>query len=85
MARGRLWILSWLMVFMVGAIGGRCFTILWSVVGFFIMGGGQCFTQYMVGGRWSVVGGWLVVSIFVLRHGNIVTCNRKCEEKFQCL
>ena len=63
----------WSVVFMVGAIGGRCrsafqsvvgvLCFLWSVVGCFsTMVGGRCSIQYLVGGSWHKVGGrWSVV------------------------
>ena len=47
-------------------VGGRCFAFL-LVGGLFLflrMVGGRCLNQYMVDGRWSVVGG------FVLRRLN---------------
>ena len=79
-----IWFGHWLVVFMVGAsggrwsvsnvVGGRCFAFL--LVGgrflFLRMVGGRCLNQYMVGGRWSVVGGrWSVA------HGRwSVVCGR---------
>ena len=67
----------WSVVFMVGAIGGRCFMFL--MVGgrlfFSTMVGGRCSIQYLVGGRWhkvcgrwSVVGGWSVVLYYALPY-----------------
>ena len=82
---------------MVGAGGGRLsvfciFTGRWSVF-IFENGRCRCLNQYMVGGRWLMVGGWSAGGGFVLRPSTILAKfeshmrlikSRNMEHNFDC-